>query len=171
MTRLFDLVPGWAWALAVAALSVATLHQWSAAVSARAEVDRMIAKAAVEREASIEEARLRERAAQAEADRYRSQKNAELENIDRRLGAALRELRARPARPEAGASVPEVAIPGQGSRSCSGSGLFREDAEFLAREAARADRLRAALRECYGTYDAASVQAEQPEGGRDVDRP
>ena len=66
------------------------------------------------------------------------------------LAAALDSLRKRPARPAGG--VP--ASPGD-PVACTGAALHAEDAEFLVRESARADRLRADLDACRQAYDAA----------------
>lgn len=77
-------------------------------------------------------------------------KDAELKMVTTRLNSALRELRDRKDR------RPEAATP-----ACEGSTgreLSRPDAEFLAGEAARAESLRTALKECYGWIDEAQHQ-------------
>jgi hypothetical protein len=67
-----------------------------------------------------------------------------------RLVAGLRE---RPDRPS-DAGLPEAAAAGSGSIAwCDGSQLWRDHAIAFAREAARADELRAALGVCAATYD------------------
>lgn len=65
-----------------------------------------------------------------------------------RLVAMVDSLRNRIDRPAPGASHPPAA--GQGA---TGAELYRPDAMFLAGEAARADRLRSALRQCYAYVD------------------
>jgi hypothetical protein len=63
-------------------------------------------------------------------------------------------LRQRPDRPSDG-GLPEAATAGSGPPAwCDGSQLWRPDGEFLAREAARADELRAALGVCSSAYNA-----------------
>jgi hypothetical protein len=63
-------------------------------------------------------------------------------------------LRQRPDRPSAG-GVPEGAAPGAGLVAwCDGSQLWRDHATAFAREAARADELRAALGVCSAAYNA-----------------
>lgn len=63
-------------------------------------------------------------------------------------------LRQRPDRPSAG-GLPEGATAGAGPvTGCTGAQLYRPDGEFLAREAARADQLRAALGVCAAAYNA-----------------
>ena len=64
------------------------------------------------------------------------------------LLADLERLRERPERP----SLPET--PRTECEGTTGAELSREDAGFLAREAARADTLRTGLVSCYATFDA-----------------
>lgn len=78
----------------------------------------------------------------------RNKKDAQIRTIRTQLDAALIELRNRPTRVQ----VPPTATD---RRPGTGAELFREDAEFLAREAARADELRAELMACYASYEAA----------------
>lgn len=78
-------------------------------------------------------------------------KNDEIDRINARLLAATRELRNRPER------MPAASAPG--CQGADGSQLSRADAEFLAGEAAIADRLQSALRKCYNDFDAISPAA------------
>ena len=80
---------------------------------------------------------------QADADKIRIEKDAQIKAINNQLVDAISELRKRPSRTaEANAG-----------QSCNGSGLYAEDAEFLVREASRADEIRVALQACYKQYD------------------
>lgn len=98
-------------------------------------------------------ARLREQALQASADKLRKDKDAEIRNLNARATALTNSLRERPSRPTTDSGpVPSTASVGPAPASCTGSGLSREDAEFLAGEAARADELRASLRQCLNQY-------------------
>lgn len=81
---------------------------------------------------------------QAATDQIRKQKDAQIEAINTQLVNAIGELRKRPSRAD-------QASHGQ---SCTGGALPAEDAEFLVREAARADKIRAGLSACYEQYDA-----------------
>ena len=97
-----------------------------------------------------QKSRKQELALQAAADTARSTKDAEITIIRNQLDAALVSLRERPLR---GANLPDA------PSTCppaTGAQLSREDAEFLAREAARADRVAASLKECRVAYDAAT---------------
>jgi hypothetical protein len=73
-------------------------------------------------------------------------KNGEIANVNARLRVALSELSERTSRTTTSQSAPDC-------KGTTGSELSREDAEFLTREAARADRLRSALNICYQQYE------------------
>ena len=99
-----------------------------------------------------EKSRNQERALQAAADNARNIKDAEITIIRSQLDAALVELRERPLR---GANVPST--PGA-CPPATGAQLSREDAEFLAREAARADEVIASLKACHAAYTAVKAR-------------
>jgi len=81
---------------------------------------------------------------QADADQIRKDKDAQIRDINSKLVDAVSELRKRPGRSTEASN-------GQG---CNGTRLYAEDAEFLIREAARADEIRVGLQACYKQYDA-----------------
>jgi len=87
---------------------------------------------------------------QAKADKERASKNAQINSLSLELDESLRRLRNRPERP-AGDMPKATGAGGNGT----GADLYREDAEFLAREAARADKLRISLNQCRAAYNAA----------------
>lgn len=97
-----------------------------------------------EERAKLEKAhREKERDLQDKADKLRGQKDAEIKSISNRLADALGRLRERPSRTE-------------GSGTCSaanGSQLSKEDAEFLVREASRADEAVTNLNICIQQYN------------------
>lgn len=101
--------------------------------------------------------RAREQALQSTADEIREEKTREIRHLSAARDAALRELRNRNERSAIERHPAADADPaGTGSAaSCTGSQLYRQDAEFLVREAARADEVRAHLSECRAAYDAA----------------
>jgi len=92
-------------------------------------------------------------ALQQSADQLRKTKNAQIARLNADLSAALAGLSDRPARPGAG-SVPTDPVAGA-NPGCTGASLWRDDGEFLAREAARADGLLADLAQCQAAYGAA----------------
>lgn len=153
-----SLVPSWAWAAAVAILlalcgvqtvRIAGLHTDIAVMAA--EHEKAVAKQQADRAEDERLAREREQQMTASAAKLLQDKQDENDRITDRLGVALISLRNRPERPSAVAgSVPSSATACQGA---TGAELFRSDGEFLAREAARADRIRTALAECYGRFD------------------
>ena len=83
---------------------------------------------------------------QANADKIRIEKDAQIKAINNQLVDAISELRKRTSRTD-------KATNGQGG---TGATLFAEDAEFLIREAARADQIRTGLEACYKQYDSIS---------------
>jgi len=83
---------------------------------------------------------------QAAADQIRKDKDAQITSINAQLVDAISELRKRPGRSQASSN-------GQGG---TGATLFADDAEFLVREAARADIIRTGLSACYQQYDSLS---------------
>ena len=85
---------------------------------------------------------------QAAANKIEKDKNDQINAINTQLANALIELRNRPSRSKSEAS----------SVTACGTGLslYAEDAEFLIREAARADQIRTGLQACYDQYDSIS---------------
>lgn len=100
------------------------------------------------------EARAKEQELQANADKLRQEKDREIRNISARAAALSNSLRDRSTRPTESSGVPQAANVGQAAVGCTGSGLYRPDGEFLAGEAARANTLRAELKQCYKQYEA-----------------
>lgn len=143
--------------LAVAAAGGAGL--WKGHDLGMAEVqqkwDRERAAQEAEYAAAQVAAREKEQALQANADELRKEKDREIRDLTARAAALTNSLRERPSRPAPEASpVPSTASAGCPVTTCTGAGLSREDAEFLAGEAARADELRASLRQCLTQYEA-----------------
>lgn len=91
---------------------------------------------------------------QAEADKRIQEKEIEITRLNANIDRLLDQLRKRPQRPS-DAGVPQAPSVEPSGPGCSGSELYREDGEFLAREAARAEKLRLGLLECRGAYQAA----------------
>lgn len=98
-------------------------------------------------------ARETERQLSNDAAKLAKEKQDEIDRISGDLDAAVKRLREREKRQPA-AAAGAVAAPAAACKGTDGSGLYAEDAEFLIREAARADQLRAALDQCYRQYDA-----------------
>ena len=88
--------------------------------------------------------RAKEHQYQSDADNIRMQKDAQIKVINTQLVDAVSQLRSR-------SSNATKTINGQ---DCNGATLSATDAEFLVREAARADQIRVGLQACYNQYDA-----------------
>ena len=95
----------------------------------------------------VANARLKEHQLQDATDQIRKDKDAQINAINNQLANVLIELRNRPSRAN------KVSVNGQGG---TGATLSAEDAEFLTREAARADIIRTGLSACYQQYDSLS---------------
>ena len=99
--------------------------------------------------AEVNAARIREQELQAQITAQQRNHRNEVARINARHAAALDGLRDRPERPDSG-GVSEGADSGIG---CTGAGLARGDASFLAGFAADAARTQAALDACIVAYD------------------
>jgi len=98
-------------------------------------------------QASQEKAiREKEHQYQADADKIRTEKDAQINAINSQLVDAISELHKRTSRTDKTNN-------GQITAGCNGSQLFAEDSEFLERESARADTIRVGLEACYKQYD------------------
>ena len=87
--------------------------------------------------------RSKEHQYQSDADKIRIEKDAQIKVINNQLVDAISQLRSRP-------SNATKTINGQ---DCNGATLSAPDAEFLVREASRADTIRIGLEACYKQYD------------------
>lgn len=81
---------------------------------------------------------------QSDADKIRTEKDAQITAINSQLVDAISSLRSR-------SSNATKTVNGQ---DCNGAALSSSDADFLVREAARADQIRIGLQACYQQYDA-----------------
>lgn len=143
--------------LAVAAAGGAGLYQGHelGVAEVQQKWDRERAAQLAEHAAAQAAAREKEQELQASADLLRKDKDREIRDLNARTAALTNSLRDRPSRPTAETStVSSTASAGCAPSSCTGAGLSREDAQFLAGEAARADELRASLKQCYAQYQA-----------------
>jgi hypothetical protein len=80
---------------------------------------------------------------QSDADKIRKDKDAQLKDINNQLVDAIGQLRSR-----SGSATKTI-----NGQDCYGATLSAPDADFLIREAARADEIRVGLQACYKQYD------------------
>lgn len=120
---------------------------WNAHGS-NAEHARMVAKLESERAQALQKARDIETQWQEEVNEVTTKQAEKLAEVQHHLDVAIISLRDRPKRSITLPDTPRIECAG-----ASGRELSREDAEFLVREAARADTLRAGLEACYAAYD------------------
>lgn len=115
----------------------------------QAKWDAEVAQMAQAQAAEVNAARIREQELQALISQQQRTHRNEVARINARHAAAIDGLRDRPERPDSG-GVP--ASPGT-YIGCTGAGLARPDAEFLARYAADAQQLASGLMVCMSTLD------------------
>lgn len=145
----------------VVALGVATMTGYMKGDSAgrsyvQQQWDKQVAQQQAEYAAAQEAARKKEQAMQVSADQLRQEKDREIRNLNARAAALTSIVQQRPDRPAKSSELSAAPSTGSPLASCTGAELSRPDAEFLAREAARADELRAALRQCVEQYKTVS---------------
>jgi len=101
--------------------------------------------------AALAEEKTRQETAQLQTaiEAERTTKDEHIQVITAKLDAALGQLRLRPSRSAAKAAI--TCAPS----AATGAQLSREDSEFLAREAARADAISARLSYCEAAYESA----------------
>lgn len=133
--------------LAVVVAFVFNGFYWHAK-GANGERIRLTAKLQAEQIEATNKARTQEQMWQEVVNGTVKNYDAKVKRIRGDLDAALAELRARPKRADDVPTTPGIKC------SCgTGASLCAEDAEFLTREAARADEARAALGACYEVID------------------
>jgi hypothetical protein len=99
-------------------------------------------------------AKQRETALKALMAKQRKEHQYESDRLSILYQSALSRLSDRPDRPDSGSVSEDSRVGAVPADGCTGAELFRPDAEFLVREAQRADQLRTALQACIGAYDA-----------------
>lgn len=134
-----------------AVLVLAVSNAWTWAKATNIENTRWTAKIQTERAKAEADARATEQRQQEAANAIARRHAVEINTVRRNLDLALDSLRDRPNRPAG--YLPETAR--ADCEGGTGAELFRADAEFLAREAARADEQRAGLDACYRHVDSA----------------
>lgn len=154
---------GWQVKLALVLALVFGAYTWHKA-EVRIAVKETVAQ--IEMQSNKERFRLKERsldsqiALQQKADDIQKEKDAKIKTLTSRVAALTRSLSERPNRPEAsGISI----NPGtqESQPGATGVQLYRQDGEFLAREAARAEEIKEELLGCYKSYDAARTALEK----------
>lgn len=134
-----------------ALLFLAVTNAWTWAKATNIADTKWTAKIQTERAKAEAEARATEQRHQEAANANSRRHAAEVSTVRRTLDIALDSLRDRPDRHAGG--MPEVSR--ANCAGATGAELSRPDAEFLAREAARADEQRAGLDACYRHIDTA----------------
>lgn len=120
----------------------------------------------IEAQASRESFKLKERSLNAkieleqEFDNIQKEKDAKIQTLNARVASLTRSLQHRPNRPEP-SGVPNSTRIEESKLGATGTQLYREDGEFLAREAARAEVIKEELLGCYRSYDEAKKKLDK----------
>ncbi len=143
------MIPG-PYMILAAVLFLAVTNAWTWAKATNVADTKWTAQIQKARADAETAARATEQRQQEAANAIARRHTAEVSAVRRNLDLALDGLRDRPDRPQ---HLPEAAR--ADCEGGTGAELFRTDAEFLAREAARADEQRAGLDACYRHIDTA----------------
>jgi len=150
------------WAAVMVAIFLAGTH-WKAYHAGKAEVQALwnderleLSRLSIKLQAATAKASA---TLQANTDKRNGELRAKINRIASERDRFSDELRNRPERPTTG-GLPASAGNAEGSSGCTGSGLYRIDAEFLARFAADRAVLQAGLKACYAQYEAARASIE-----------
>lgn len=124
------------------------------------------AVAQIEAQVSRESFKLKERSLNAkieleqEFDNIQKEKNAKIQTLNARVASLTRSLQERPNRPEP-SGVPNSTGIEESKPGATGAQLYRQDGEFLAGEAARAELIKEELLGCYKSYDEAKSALDE----------
>ncbi len=143
--------------LLILAIVLISLFAWHKVLIHEAVTE---AVAEVELNISKENFKLKERSLNAQIelqqsfDNIQKDKDAKIKNLNARVASLTRSLQERTSRPES-SGVPNNSRIEEVRQGSTGTGLYREDSEFLSREAARAELIKEELLGCYKSYDTA----------------
>lgn len=173
-TKLFDLIPSWVYAAAVALLSTLLFLQWS---TSNVEIQRQKMAVLAEQKKhsdyvaeqlkintkAKDEARQREQDLQAQADKDRHESQTRINRLRTERDAALAKLRDHPQRPASanGIVLPSPAGSGSQASGCTGAELYREDAEAALGIGFDAEELRLEYNKLWSLYERARAQTPQ----------
>ena len=152
-----SILSGWKVKLVILSILLISLFSWH-----KIEVNKAVTKATSEIELNLskENFRLKERSLDAQIalqesfDNIQKDKDAKIKNLNARVASLSRSLQERPSRPES-SGISNNSRVEETKQGATGAQLYREDGEFLAREAARAELIKEELLGCYKSYDAA----------------
>ena len=154
---LIEMFGGWQTKLIILIIVLVSLFSYHKVL-----VNKAVTEAVTEIELNLakENFKLKERSLNAQIalqesfDNIQKDKDAKIKNLNARVASLTRSLQERPNRPDS-SGVPDNSRVEEVRQGSTGTGLYREDSEFLIREAARAELIKEELLGCYKSYDAA----------------
>ena len=134
----------------------------------KVEVNKAVTNAVSEIELNLakENFRLKERSLDAQIalqnsfDNIQKEKDAKIKTLNARVASLTRSLQERPSRPES-SGISNDSRAEEGKSGGTGTGLYREDSEFLLGEATRAELIKGELLSCYKSYDTAKAALDK----------
>ena len=148
------IMPGKIWAYLIIILALIGLLKWAHYEIDLSGYNRHKAETLSAVNNAVKKAREEEQAKQGEVDEVAQKQFNKLNDINNKLNADLDRLRKRAARRQSAKNSKPIC------EGATGRSLSSEDAGFLTREAARADKIRTALEGCYNYAD--SVAKKSP---------
>ena len=132
------------------------------------QINKAVTESVTEIELNLakENFRLKERSLNAQIalqesfDNIQKDKDAKIKNLNARVASLTRSLQERPSRPESSGVSNDSRVE-ETKQGATGAQLYRQDGEFLAREAARAELIKEELLTCYKSYDTAKAALDK----------
>jgi TolA-binding protein len=128
------------------------------------QISQMIAQHAQQREQDQKQARAAEQSLRDSANEIRKQSDEQVASALARADDLARQLRSRPSRPAGSSNGSAVAAAGAAAAGATGAQLYLQDGQFLAGEAARAERVLIERDECRRLYDEAREKLKTGQG-------
>ena len=163
MNTLLSFFFDWKVKIALALVVISAAYFWHLS-----EVKIAVSEAVTQIEAQVsrESFKLKERSLNAKIeleqkfDNIQKEKNAKIQTLNARVASLTRSLQERPNRPEP-SGVPNSTGIEESKPGATGAQLYRQDGEFLAGEAARAELIKEELLTCYKSYDTAKAALDK----------
>lgn len=163
MIPLLSFFSGWQVKLVLVAALIFGAWMWHKA-EVKIAVNEVVLQ--IQQESAKEGFKLKERSLNAQIalqesfNNIQKEKDAKIVSLNRRVRTLSNSLRDRPYRPE-GSGISDSPRIEESKAGATGGGLYRNDAEFLARFSGMAEELKVELLACYKSYDEAKVKLDK----------
>jgi hypothetical protein len=113
-----------------------------------------------QKEILLDEQKVQDAKLQEDFNKRKGEQDAKIKALNNDVSNLLASLRSRPERPASLSGNNSSTNAAEGSTGATGQGLYKPDAEFLARYAADAETLKLGLLQCYRDYDTVKQSIE-----------